>query len=196
MIVVYDKTTSYLVRLGNASAKFWNRASPAQDAYTSARNIIMPDLVNNFPIFPFLLAVALAGHGLRKKSLSPSGALAAFIIGFLMLSSQLRTFGVSLLVFYLIGSRATKIGKNLKESFEEGHTEAGYRTASQVLSNSFTAFIASVIWSALFSKDSATSAIFSPIIPMEGISYDSKRWCAFSEPSASWSRFLLFVNLG
>lgn len=62
----------------------------------------------SFPLIPLLIATALSLHGLKKKSLSPSGSLAAFIIGFLMLASPLRVFGVSLIVFYLTGSRATK----------------------------------------------------------------------------------------
>jgi uncharacterized membrane protein len=58
--------------------------------------------------YPFLLALLLSGHGLRKKSLSPSGALAAFAVGFLMMSGGVRVFGLALIGFYLIGSRATK----------------------------------------------------------------------------------------
>jgi uncharacterized membrane protein len=58
--------------------------------------------------YPFFLALLLSGHGLRKKSLSPSGALAAFVVGFLMMSGGVRIFGVALIGFYLAGSRATK----------------------------------------------------------------------------------------
>ena len=59
-----------------------------------------------------LLATVLAGllgfHGFRKKSLSPSGALTAFVVGVLTMAGGLRVFGVALAVFYLLGSRATK----------------------------------------------------------------------------------------
>src|SRR5437016_13309732 len=58
--------------------------------------------------YPLFLALLLSGHGLRKKSLSPSGALAAFAVGFLMISGGVRLFGVALIGFYLAGSRATK----------------------------------------------------------------------------------------
>lgn len=44
-------------------------------------------------------------RGLRKRSLSPSGALAAFAVGFLLMSVPLRVFGVTMIVFYLAGSR-------------------------------------------------------------------------------------------
>src|ERR1700761_8254462 len=82
---------------------------------------------------PVLLASGLAGHGLRKRSLSPSGAAAAFIVGALMLSVHLRVFGVSLIMFYLLGSRVTRVGKNLKQTLEEGHDThgGGYRNAQQ-----------------------------------------------------------------
>lgn len=112
------------------------------------------------PVIPFCIASLLAVHGeyasaflqqcrpgssiltavcddinpigKRKKSLSPSGAAAAFVIGFLTMAAPLRTFRVSLIVFYLVGSRATKVGKALKDTLEEGHEEAGYRDAMQV----------------------------------------------------------------
>lgn len=62
-------------------------------------------LKNNFPL---LFALLLSGHGLRKRSLSPSGAFAAFIVGWAMMNVKVRAVGVSLIVFYLTGSRATK----------------------------------------------------------------------------------------
>lgn len=60
------------------------------------------------PVVPFVIASLLSIHGLRRRSLSPSGAAAAFTVGFMMFSGPLLVFGVSLIVFYLIGSRATK----------------------------------------------------------------------------------------
>ena len=57
-----------------------------------------------------LVAVALAAHGLRKGSLSTSGAIAAFIVGYGHLANPLKVFGVTLIFFYLAGSRATKVG--------------------------------------------------------------------------------------
>jgi len=61
-----------------------------------------------FPVVSLLLAILLSGHGLRKKSLSPSGAYTAFIVGFFTMAGGSRVFGVSLIGFYLVGSRATK----------------------------------------------------------------------------------------
>jgi len=60
------------------------------------------------PILPFILALVLSGHGWRKGSLSPSGAVTAFMVGLLMMAGGTRVFGVALIGFYLAGSRATK----------------------------------------------------------------------------------------
>ncbi|KAL7282856.1 hypothetical protein ACG7TL_002269 [Trametes sanguinea] len=76
-------------------------------------------------------------------------AIAAFIVGYTTLSVPLRTFGIALIIFYLAGSRATKVGKTLKKQLEEGHQDAGYRNAAQVLCNSLTAALTAVLWSAL-----------------------------------------------
>lgn len=59
------------------------------------------------------VALLLSGHGLRKKSLSLSGAVAAFLAGYAHLANPLKLFGVSLIVFYLLGSRATKVSQQL-----------------------------------------------------------------------------------
>lgn len=60
------------------------------------------------------VALLLSGHGLRKKSLSLSGAVAAFLAGYAHLANPLKLFGVSLIVFYLLGSRATKVSRKLQ----------------------------------------------------------------------------------
>lgn len=68
-----------------------------------------------------------------------------------MMSTKPHAYGISLIVFYLSGSRATKAGKELKANLEEGHERegnegAGYRNAWQVLCNSCTAFGAACAW--------------------------------------------------
>lgn len=153
---------------------------------------------SDLPYFSILFAILLASHGLRRKSLSPSGALAAFIVGSIMMAVPLRVFGVSLIVFYLVGSRATKVGKQRKEALEEGHQEAGYRTANQVLCNSFSAFGACLLWSALFVPGSLASRVLSGALSgLPHASYDFDQWCPLTPPpSAAWSRKLLLVALG
>ena len=62
-------------------------------------------------IYPGAAAIAtlLAGHGYKKGSLSASGAIAAWLIGYGHLANPCKVFGVSMIAFYLIGSRATKV---------------------------------------------------------------------------------------
>lgn len=149
--------------------------------------------------FPLALASFLALHGLRKRSLSPSGAAAAFIVGYTMVSVPLLAFGVSLVVFYLTGSRATKVGKALKHKLEEGHQDAGYRNAAQVLCNSLSAAIAALLWSALYEPGSYAAKLldFSGVHVGPKVSYDLEQWCPLTPPpSASLSRPLIYVTLG
>lgn len=56
-----------------------------------------------------LVATGLALHGLRKGSLSTSGAAAAWVVGYGHLAGPVKLFGVAMIAFYLIGSRATKV---------------------------------------------------------------------------------------
>jgi uncharacterized membrane protein len=153
--------------------------------------------VSDIPLVPTLVATLLAGHGFRKRSLSPSGALAAFFTGIAMLSPPMQSFGISLIVFYLVGSRATKVGKGRKAQLEEGHQEAGYRTASQVFCNSFSALIATLLWSAAFVPDSLASQLLPGLFVVPGRPYSSAEWCPLSpQVTAGWSRALLLVSLG
>jgi len=153
--------------------------------------------VSEIPLVPTLVATLLAGHGLRKRSLSPSGALAAFFTGVTMLSPPLRSFGISLIIFYLVGSRATKVGKSLKAQLEEGHQEAGYRSASQVLCNSFSALIATLLWSASFVPNSLASQLLPTLLVVPGRPYVSTEWCPISpQVTSGWSRALVLISLG
>jgi uncharacterized membrane protein len=90
------------------------------------------DVIRDFPIIPLGLSVLLSVQGLRRRSLSPSGSLCAMVIAFIMMAVPLRVFGVSCIVFYLLGSRATKMGKTLKGQLEVGHVTEGYRNGWQV----------------------------------------------------------------
>lgn len=148
---------------------------------------------------PAILASALALHGLRKRSLSPSGAAAAFAVGYTTMAVPLVTFGVSLIVFYLTGSRATKVGKALKHKLEEGHQDAGYRNAAQVLCNSLSAAVAALLWSSLYARDSWAATLLDAAGVRVGakVSYDLERWCPLTPPpAAALSRTLIFITLG
>ena len=60
------------------------------------------------PILPFHFALYLGVNGATSGKLSPSGAVTAFVVGFVVLATHVRAIGVSLVVFYLLASRATK----------------------------------------------------------------------------------------
>ncbi|CAG8559679.1 4594_t:CDS:2 [Acaulospora colombiana] len=135
-------------------------------------------------------------QGLRKRSLSKDGALTAFLVGSTMLGAEVKAFGVTLLVFYFIGSRATRIGKDLKKKYEDGVREgSGQRDAFQVLCNSLPAFIACLMWKGMFSH--SIFSIFFDGLGRDSRIYDSAATCALAPTYGDgWSRFLLLVALG
>ncbi|KAF8063513.1 integral membrane protein DUF92-domain-containing protein [Lyophyllum atratum] len=142
-----------------------------------------------------VLAVSFASllslHGLRKKSLSPTGAFTAFVVGVLTMAGGLRVFGVALIVFYLIGSRATKHGKEQKARLEGGYVDAGYRTGWQVLCNSCWAVIAATLWNAIHVPGSIHASVLGAF-QLGGREYRPEAWCAVD----AGHRELLFAALG
>ncbi|KAF8582403.1 hypothetical protein K439DRAFT_1391736 [Ramaria rubella] len=153
------------------------------------------ETVRQFPVIPLALSLFLSSHGWRRRSLSPSGALAAAIVAFTMMAVPLRIFGVSCIVFYLLGSRATKVGKKLKGELEAGHVDEGYRNMWQVISNAFSALVASVLWSALFVPNSFWSQVLPQSIVSRGSPLNIDQQCPVSS-SVPYSRFLVFAAIG
>lgn len=76
-------------------------------------------------------AALIAGWGLRKGSLSHSGAIAAFCVGCGTLGSSLR-FGTTLIAFFLSSSKLTTYKEEMKEGLEENAKKGGQRTWVQV----------------------------------------------------------------
>ncbi|OJA20971.1 hypothetical protein AZE42_09176 [Rhizopogon vesiculosus] len=154
------------------------------------------------PFIPLVIAVLLSVHGLRSRSLSLSGAITAFVVGFSILAVPVRTIGVTLIVFYLIGSRATKYGKKRKAQLEDGYQDAGYRSGTQVLCNSFAAFLASGLWCIVFAPDAlpwnlVTSYIQPSLALVEKVPYENGEWCPLDVTiSNGLSRALMFAVLG
>lgn len=76
--------------------------------------------MSSFEFYPATLALAavLGTHGYLKGSLSLSGGIAAAVLGYAHLANPNRTFGVLLLVFYFLGSRATKVKAEVKAKLE------------------------------------------------------------------------------
>lgn len=95
-------------------------------------------------------AVLLSWRAHRKKTLTPAGSFAAFSVGFLLIWTGLR--GFNLLIFYQIGTIATKFKKDLKATMDGAVAEAASGTGSmvargpnQVLACSFLATILSLL---------------------------------------------------
>ncbi|KAG7444122.1 uncharacterized protein BT62DRAFT_987973 [Guyanagaster necrorhizus] len=139
------------------------------------------------PYVALLIATLLAVHGLRKKSLSFSGAVTAFIVGTLMMAGDTKVFGVALIFFYLVGSRATRYGKQRKAKLEDGYTEGGERTGWQVLSNSCGALVCCMVWNATYAPGSVHHAL----LPLSSLSPPTN----LVEPG-TLSRQLVFGALG
>ncbi|KAL1409926.1 hypothetical protein Q8F55_003925 [Vanrija albida] len=96
-----------------------------------------------------LVATGLALHGLRKGSLSRSGAAAAWVVGYGHLAGPVKVFGVAMIAFYLLGSRATKVKAAKKAELEDGPDPAkpaGNRDWVQVLSNSLPSLAAALAY--------------------------------------------------
>ncbi|KAF9422516.1 Transmembrane protein 19 [Podila epigama] len=86
-------------------------------------------------LYPAAMCAFLTHHGLSKKSLSPSGAIAASVVGMGTFTNTPYVFSTVLMTFYLSSSRLTKYKSVIKKTLEEDHQEGGARTAIQVFSN-------------------------------------------------------------
>jgi uncharacterized membrane protein len=130
--------------------------------------------VDLYPV-PLGLAALLASHGLRRGSLAPSGAAAAFAVGYATLACPTPAFGSMLLAFYLAGSRATRIKAEVKATLEleagderpsRDHAKqpahkaqaGGQRDATQVLCNSLFGAAAACTYRVLFSGAPAATS--------------------------------------
>ncbi|KIZ01588.1 Maltose excess protein 1 [Monoraphidium neglectum] len=89
------------------------------------------------------VAGLMALRGLRKRSLSPSGAAAAFLVGLVTMQAS-YTSGLLLILFYLTSSKLTKLQQDRKQQLEESFKVDGQRSATQVLSNSLGGVVAAV----------------------------------------------------
>mmetsp|Transcript_22721 Transcript_22721/g.54391 ORF Transcript_22721/g.54391 Transcript_22721/m.54391 type:complete len:417 (+) Transcript_22721:194-1444(+) len=118
--------------------------------------------------------VGLAQYGYRRRALSPSGAAAAALVGFLTMASSFR-FTVVLLGFFLASSAITRVGEELKD-IEEGHKKGGQRDAWQVLSNGgIPSALAVAFWAACGAADAplaaAGSALPATVLPAAFLGY-------------------------
>jgi uncharacterized protein (TIGR00297 family) len=99
------------------------------------------------------VATLLAVRAQRKKSLTKGGSIAAFCVGFSSVWTGLRGFNI--LVFYQIGTSATKYKKNYKATMDGTVAATGSiaRGASQVLACSLLAVILSLIHAVHYGRE-------------------------------------------
>jgi uncharacterized protein (TIGR00297 family) len=82
-----------------------------------------------------LLASAMAIGGYRKRSLSMSGAIGAFIVGALTSLAGVR-YALTLIAFFVSSSALTKYKAEQKSRLEDNHKVGGQRDIVQVAANS------------------------------------------------------------
>ncbi|TDH69726.1 hypothetical protein CCR75_008349 [Bremia lactucae] len=121
-----------------------------------------------------VLAGVLGYRGLKKQSLSLSGAIAAFFVGFLTLASGTRFgatdlskitcriygtnhvfLGLLLLGFYYSGSKLTKIQARVKLQLDANYKPGGQRSARQVLACSLLGTLIAVYYVAQYGDDAS-----------------------------------------
>ncbi|KAL7434152.1 hypothetical protein ACHAXM_007352 [Skeletonema potamos] len=83
----------------------------------------------NQAFMAFVIASLMASRGYKRKSLTTNGAMAAWIVGFCSILFGMR--GFLLLLFYVVGTKATKYNIKIKAKFEE--TDSSCRGPGQVL---------------------------------------------------------------
>jgi len=96
-----------------------------------------------------LVSLGLALRSYNKKSLSASGALAAFVSGVVTFVSGWH-FTWPLLGFYLSSSKLTRMGENEKIKIEADFKKGGQRDMFQVFQNSAPALTAIILYVYLY----------------------------------------------
>lgn len=89
----------------------WTPRTPPSLTYPLSIALLHQSMMEIPPLYPTAIALAsvLAAQGYRKGSLSLSGAIAAFLVGYGHLANPLQAFGYTLIFFYWVGSQATKV---------------------------------------------------------------------------------------
>ena len=124
------------------------------------RNVLRAVASARAPV-ALVLASLLAYRGLKKLSLSRSGATAAWLVGFATFLSGFR-FGFVLILFYQSSSSLTKFKQEKKKKLEADFKEGGQRDYAQVLSCSLIATVLALIYMCLEGADGPVDWEFWP----------------------------------
>lgn len=90
------------------------------------------------------IATLLAYRGFKRRSLSLSGSIAAFIVGLFSFGTS-YCHGTILIVFYLTSTRVTKIREDIKAKLEVDYRVGGQRNYIQVFANSVLASLIAIL---------------------------------------------------
>jgi uncharacterized membrane protein len=104
------------------------------------------------------VALLLSLHGRRKKSLSPSGARAAFVVGFLSFALSYRC-GLTMIAFYYSSSKLTKYRAVDKQKLEAHFDQESERGAKQVLSCSVVGVLLAIAFAVHHHQHATSTAI-------------------------------------
>ncbi|XP_060889980.1 transmembrane protein 19 [Labrus mixtus] len=85
-------------------------------------------------LFSILVPLVLTVRALKRRSLDKSGALGAFLVGFVLTMANFSFFS-SLLAFFITSSRLTRWGGVQKKKIDADYKEGGQRNWVQVFCN-------------------------------------------------------------
>lgn len=127
------------------------------------------------PALATLIALGLSYHGIRKKSLNISGAVAAIFVGFITFVCSYR-FGLILILFYYVSSKLTKVREDIKSKLEDDYSIGGQRNWIQVFANSILATLICLVYYYYIGEDSYID--FSND-PLSNSTFRSKLLCVY-----------------
>ena len=92
------------------------------------------------------LALLVALLSYRFRFLSPSGSAATFLLGAVVFGIGKWEFSLSLLLFFILSSIISKLGKKWKSKFADTFQKGGRRDLGQVFANGGIAGIIVILW--------------------------------------------------
>ena len=92
------------------------------------------------------LALLVALLSYRFRFLSPSGSAATFILGAVVFGIGKWEFSLPLLLFFVLSSLISKLGKKWKKKFADTFQKGGQRDLGQVFANGGIAGIIVLVW--------------------------------------------------
>jgi len=122
----------------------------AADPLAAARSWLaaVPLAVAGRAVFALLASALIARRGLRRGSLAPAGALAAAVLGAVIIFASLA-LGLALLAFYFSGSLLTRRGEHQKAALDaDARAGGGRRGALQVICTAGVAAALALAYSA------------------------------------------------